>query len=325
MPKRWHFNLSEKSTLWNDLKQSNMTLKIRNSAFQLRKSCQEAVSYWWNQPYAIVCHFALVLWPIITKDAAERVCATRNFICRPRGGAAENNFCMPKLGFKKKKHAEHGLLKATVGMAMAVLIVCCGTLYKGCWFQQCRVISAFSSQRLYSNQENSTWLSNTNKSPVNSSESLHPTNSTKKWKKRGLWRRWMTLWYLVATLSLSATDGLWMRFFSAWENTVHEEPAKDIGAKSFQEKRRKVIRVSSIIGLFTLNACEAGKPETFKSFQPGKMNTLAWTRKPLFNTVLFCLSLTMLSTKVMPESATWSCSWFWLRWHGECAPRKFWM
>lgn len=75
--------------------------------------------------------------------------------------------------------------------------------------------------------------------------------------------------------------------------------------KASQRNEKKVILVFSVIGLFTLNACEAGKPETFKSFQPGKMNTPAWTRKPLFNTVLFSpLSLTMLSTKVMPESAT---------------------
>lgn len=181
--------------------------------FPAKESCQENVSYWWNRPYAIVCHFALVLWPIITKDAAERVCSTRSFICRPRGGAAENNLCMPKLWFKKKKPAEQGLLKATAGMAVAMVIVCCGTLYKGCWFQQCRVISAFSSQRLYSNQKNSTWLSNTNESPVNSSESLHPINSTRKQKKKGLWRRWVTFRYLVATLSLSATDELWRRFF----------------------------------------------------------------------------------------------------------------
>lgn len=192
MPKRWHFNLSEKSTPWNDLQQSNGTLKTWNSAFQLRKSCQETVSYWWDQPYAIVGHLALVLWPIITKDAAEHAGATRSFICRPRGRAAENNFSMLKLWFKEKKPAEHGLLKAMVGVAVATWIVCCGTLYKGCWFQQCRVISAFSFQTLYSNQKNSTWLNYTNESPVNSSESLHPVNSTKKWKKRGLWRRWMT-------------------------------------------------------------------------------------------------------------------------------------
>lgn len=178
------------------------------------------------------------------------------------------------------------------GVVVAMLIVCCGTLYKGCWFQQCRVISAFSSQTLYSNQKNSIRLSNTNKSPVNSSESLHPINSAKKWKERGLWRRWMTFPWLVATLSFSATDELWRRrFFSAWKNTMHEEPAKSIGAKSFPEKWKKVFPVCSIIGLFTLNACEAGKPETFRSFQPGKMNTPAWTRKPLFNTVLFPLFL----------------------------------
>lgn len=159
------------------------------------------------------CHFALVLWPILTKDAAEHVCATRSFIYGPRGRAAGNNFCMPKLWLEKKKPAEQGLLEATAGVAVAVLIVCCGALYKGCWFQQCRVISAFSSQRLYSNQKNSTRLSNTNKSPVNSSESLHPITSAKKWKKRGLWRRWMTFPWLVATLSFSATDELWKRFF----------------------------------------------------------------------------------------------------------------
>lgn len=239
------------------------------------------------------CHFALVLWPILTKDAAEHVCATRSFIYRPRGRAAGNNFCMPKLWLEKKKPAEQGLLEATAGVAVAVLIVCCGALYKGCWFQQCRVISAFSSQRLYSNQKNSTRLSNTNKSPVNSSESLHPITSAKKWKKRGLWRRWMTFPWLVASYLVIQCHWWIMEeiFFSAWKNTMHEEPAKDIGAKSFPEKWKKVFPVCFIIRLLTLNACEAGKPETFKSFQPGKMNTPAWTRKPLFNTVLFSLFL----------------------------------
>lgn len=144
MPKRWHFNLSEKSTLWSDLQQSNRTLKTWNSAFQLRKSCQETVSYWWDQPYAIVCHLALILWPIITKDAAEHVSATRSFICRPRGRAAENNFCMPKLWFKEKKPAEHGLLKAMVSVAVAMLFAA-GHCIRGADFSSAESFQPFHS------------------------------------------------------------------------------------------------------------------------------------------------------------------------------------
>ena len=49
---------------------------------------------------------------------------------------------------------------------------------------------------------------------------------------------------------------------------MREEPTKDAGARSFQEKWKKVIHICSTFRLFTLNACEAGKPETFEQVFP---------------------------------------------------------
>lgn len=49
---------------------------------------------------------------------------------------------------------------------------------------------------------------------------------------------------------------------------MHEQPTKDIGARSFQDNRKKVICICSVFRLFTLNACEAGEPETFEQVFP---------------------------------------------------------